>query len=86
MYHSLEKDLVYYYLFTFERESHSVSDMHFFCVSSLILSHLELLRIELLKLTSSILMEIVTIPVVLFDQLYFYMQQPIKDWLLKNYP
>ena len=58
----------------------------FFCVSSLILSHLELLRIELLKLTSSILMEIVTIPVVLFDQLYFYMHQPIKDWLLENYP
>ena len=50
-----EEDLVYDYLFTFQRESHSASDMDFFAIPSLILSYLELLRIELLKVTSSIL-------------------------------
>ena len=45
----------------------------------LILSHFELSRIELPKLTSSILMEIVTILVVLVDQFYSYMHQPIKS-------
>ena len=49
MYHSL--DLVYDYLFTSQRESHYVPDMDVFAIPSLILSHLELLRIELLKLT-----------------------------------
>ena len=45
-------------------------------------------RIELPKLTSSILMEIVTILIVLVNQFYFYMHhQPIKPWLFeKNYP
>ena len=49
MYHSL--DLVYDYLFTSQRGSHSVPDMEFFATPSLILSHLKLLRIELPKLT-----------------------------------
>ena len=51
--------LVYDYLFTFQRESHSVPYMDFFTIPSLILSHLELSRIELPKLTPSILMKIV---------------------------
>ena len=41
----------------------SLADMDFFAILSLGSSHLELLRIELPKSTSSILMEIVTIPV-----------------------
>ena len=46
---------------------------------------LELKRIDLLKLTSSsILMEIVTIPVVLVDKFYFYMHHPIKAWLFEK--
>ena len=57
---------------------HSVPDMDFFAITSLILSHLELLRIELPKLTSSILIEILTIQVLLVDQFYFYVHQPIK--------
>ena len=60
--------------------------MDFFATPLFVLSHLELSRIELPKLTSSILMEIVTIPVVLVDQFYFYMQQSIKAWLFKNIP
>ena len=75
--------MVYDYLFTSQRESHSVPDMYFFAIPSLILSHLELWRMELPKLTSSILMEIV-IPVVLVDQFYFFMHQSIKVKLFEK--
>ena len=37
-----EKDLVYNYVFTSQRESHSGPDMDFFAIHSPILSHLEL--------------------------------------------
>ena len=50
----------------------------------IILSHLELSRIDLPKLNLSILMEIVTIPVHQFDGFYFYMHYPIKDWLFEK--
>ena len=49
------------------------------------MSHLELYRIDLSKLTSSILMEVVAIPIVLVGESYFYMHHPIKASLLKNY-
>ena len=75
-----EEDLVVYnYLFTSQREPHSVPDRDFFATLLLISSHFELSRI-LPKLTASILMETVTILVVLVDQFYFYMHQPIKPW------
>ena len=48
------------------------------------MSHLELSRIDLPKLTSSILMEIVTIPVVLVGEFYFYTHHPIKAWLFEK--
>ena len=57
-----KRDLVYDYLIISPRESGFVPDMNFFAIPSLILSHFELSRIELPKLTSSILMQIVTIP------------------------
>ena len=79
-----EENLISDYLFTSERVSHSAPDMDFFVLPSLILSHLELSRIELPKLSSSISMEIATIPVALVDQFYFYMHQPIKTWLFKK--
>ena len=50
----------------------------------LILSQLDLSRIELPKLTSSILMKIVTIPAALVNQFYFYMHQPVKPWLFEK--
>ena len=40
----------------------------------IIFSHLELSKIDLPKLNSNILMEIVTIPVGQADEFYFYMQ------------
>ena len=76
--------VVYDYLFTSQRESHFVPDRDFFATLLLISSHFELSRIELPKLTSSILMEIVTIPVVLVDDFYFYMHHPIKAWLFEK--
>ena len=47
----------------------------------IILSHLEVLRIDLPKLNSSLLIEIVTIPV---GQVYFYMHYPIKALLFEK--
>ena len=76
--------VVYDYLFSYQRESQSVPDRNIFAIRLLILSHLELWRKELPKLTSSILMGIVTIPVVVIDQFYFYMHQPIKIWLFEK--
>ena len=67
-----DEDLVSNYLFTSQREFHSVPDMDFFAIPSFILSDLELSRIDLPKLTSNIFMEIVTILVVLFDEFYFH--------------
>ena len=63
------------------KESHTLFQIGiFFTTLLLISSHFELLRVELPKLTLSILMEIVTILVFLVDQFYFYMHQPIKSW------
>ena len=78
-----EVDLVYDYIFTSQREFYSVLDMNFFAIPSLILSHLELSRIKLPKLTSSILKEIVTISAVLVE-FCFYMHQSMKAWLLQK--
>ena len=79
-----EEDLISNYLFNFQRESHSVSDMYFFATLSIILSRLELSREYLTMLTSSNLMEIVTFPVVLVDQFCFYMHQSTKAWLFEK--
>ena len=59
------------YLFMSQRQSHSFPDRAFLAPLLHISPHFELSRIELPKLTSSILMEIVTIVVVLVDQFYF---------------
>ena len=58
--------------------------LHFFATLSLVLSHLDLSRIELPKSASSVLMEIVTIPAVLVNKFYFYMHQPIKAWFFEK--
>ena len=76
--------LVSDYIFTSQIESHSLPDMGFYCYPSILLSHLELSRIDLPKLTSSILMEIVTIPVALVDEFCFYMHHLIKVWLFEK--
>ena len=48
------------------------------------LSHLELSRIDLPELNSSILMKIVTIPVSQVDEFYFYTHYPIRLGFLKK--
>ena len=50
----------------------------------IIFSHLELSIIDLAKLNSSILMEVVTIPVGQVDEFYFHMHHPIKAWLFEK--
>ena len=50
----------------------------------IILSYLELSRIDSQILNSSILMEIVTIPVGQVHKFYFYMHYPIKAWLFQK--
>ena len=77
--------MVYDYLFTSQKGSHSFPDMDFFAILWFILSQLGLSRIELPKLTRSILLETVAIPVFLFDHFYFYMQQPTKAWLFETF-
>ena len=84
MYHSLETRIWFLIIFLPLKESLNLFQTCVFCWPSIILSHLELLRIDLPKLTSSILMEIVTIPVVLVDEFYFYMHHPIKAWLFEK--
>ena len=85
MYQNLEKGFGCLRLsFYLSKESHSIPDRDFFATLLPILSHLNLSRIELPKLTSSILMEIVTIPVVLVDLFYFYIHQPIKPGLFEK--
>ena len=51
-------------------------------LTMIILSHLELLRIDLPILNSSLLMKIVTIPVGQVDECY--MHYPIKAWLFEK--
>ena len=53
-------------------------------ITMIILSYWELSRIDLPKLNSSILMEIVTIPVDQVDEFYFYLHYPIKAWLFEK--
>ena len=50
----------------------------------IILSHSELSRIDLPKLNSSFLMEIVTISVGQVDEFYLYLLYPIKAWLFEK--
>ena len=83
MYHSLETRIWFLIIFLPLKESLTLFQIWIFCWPLIILSHLELLKIDLSKLTSSILMEIVTIPLALVDEFYFYKHHPIKAW--KNY-
>ena len=77
MYHSLETRIWFTIIFLPLKESYSVRDMDFFAIRSFIFSHLELPRIKLLKVNSSVLMEVATVPVILVGQFYFYMHQSI---------
>ena len=78
------KDLVSEYIFTSQRESHSVPDMVFFANLQLLFPIWSYRESIYRKLTSSILMEIANIPVVLVDKLYFCMRHPIKAWLFEK--
>ena len=78
IYHSLDKKVWLWNMSLPVKESNSVPDMDFFCYTFIFLSDVELSRIELPKLTPSILTEILIISFVLFDQFYFCMHQTIR--------
>ena len=71
-------------IFLLLKESLTLFQIWVFYYTFNFLSHKDLLRIDLPKLTSSILMEIVTISVVLVDEFYFYMHHPIKTWIFEK--
>ena len=71
------EDLVSAHISTSQRESHSVPDMGFLLTFNYFVAF-EIIENNFPKLTSSILMEVVTIPVILVDDLYFYMHHLIK--------
>ena len=75
MYHSLETRIWFLIMFLHLKER--FANLEF-------LSHLELSRIDLPKLNSSILMENVTIPVGRVDEFYFYMHHLIRAWLFEK--
>ena len=80
MYHSLETRIWFRIIFLPVKKSLALFQIWVFCQPSIILSHLDLSRIDLPKLTS-ILMETVTIPVVLVDEFCFNMHRSIKVFL-----
>ena len=77
------KDLVSDDIFTSQRESHSLSDMGFLLTFNYFVPF-GVIENRFIKLTSSILMEVVTIPVVLVYEFYFYRYHHIKAWLFEN--
>ena len=84
MYHSLETKIWFLIILLHFKESLTLFQTWVFCWPSIILLHLELPRIDLPKLTSRILKEIVTIPVALVDEFCFYMHHPIKVCLFEK--
>ena len=81
MHHSLETRIWFLIIFLPLKASLTLFQTWVFCWSSIILPHLELSRIDLPNLTSSILLGTVTILVALVDEFCFYIHHPIKVWL-----
>ena len=83
-YHSLETRIWFLIIFLPLKESLTLFQIWVFAIPSIILPHLRLSRIDLPKLTSSILMDIVTIPVLLVDEFYFYTHHLIKALIFEK--
>ena len=77
------KDLVSDHIFTSQRESHSIPDMGFLPTFNYFVSF-GVIKNRFTKINSSILMEIVTIPVALVDEFCFYMHHPREVWLFEK--
>ena len=77
------EDLVSDYIFTSQRESHSLPYMVFSLTFNYFVPF-GVIENRFTKIKFKILMEIVTVPVVLFDEFCFYMYRPIKAWLFEK--
>ena len=69
--------------FYFLKESHSVPDMVFLQIFNYFVLF-GVIKNRFTKINFKFLIEIVTVPVVLIDELYFYMCNPIKAWLYEK--
>ena len=78
-----DNDLVSDYIFTSQKECHSVPDVGFMLTFNYFVPF-GVIENKLPKLTSGILIEIVTIPVALVDEFHFYMHHPEKSWLFEK--
>ena len=77
------EDLIYNYLFTSQRESHSVPKRNFFLKLIFIASQLELSREGFTKLTYVFWWKIMTMPFVLAYQFYFY-APAYRAWIFEK--
>ena len=84
MYHSLETRIWFPIKFLPLKDSVTLFQTWVFCWPLIILFHLEVSGIDLPKLTSSILMEVVTILVAPVNEFCFYMHHPINVWLFEK--
>ena len=82
MYHSLETMI--WFLNIFLPLKNSLTLFHIFLLTFNYFIPFGVIENRFTKLTSSILMKIVTVPVVLVDEFYFYMYHPTKTWLFEK--
>ena len=84
MYHSLETTIWFLIIFSLLKKSLTLFHIWVFLLTFNYFIPFGVIENRFTKLTSSILMKIVTVLVVLVDEFYFYMHHPIKAWLFEK--
>ena len=84
MYHRLETTIWFLIIFLPLKKSLTLFHTWVFLLTFNYFIPFGVIENRLTKLTSSILMIIVTVPVVLVDEFYIYMYHPIKAWLFEK--
>ena len=84
MYHSLETTIWFLIIFLRLKKSLTLFHIWVFLLTFNCFISFGVIENRFTKLTSSILMKIVTVPVVLVDEFYFYMYHPTKTWLFEK--
>ena len=84
MYHSLETTIWFLIMFLPLKKRLTLFHIWVFLVTFNYFIPFGVIENRFTKLTSSILMKIMTVPVVLIDEFYFYMYHPIKAWLFEK--
>ena len=84
MYHSLETTIWFLIIFLPLRKSLTLFHICVFLLTFNYFIPFGVIKNRFTKLISSILMKIVTVPVVLVDEFHFYIYHPIKAWLFEQ--